>query len=96
METLRTLNELALRRPAATVVAVGTFDGVHLGHSAVLTEVTRWAEDLGALPAVLAFTRPPRSILGKAERSDLITSPAHRASLIERLGIRLLKNFAGM
>ena len=87
---VRSLKELKAERPAGSVVTVGTFDGVHLGHAAVVAEVTKWAKDLGCTPAVLAFTRPPRSVLGKLEGADLVTSPEHRALLLERLGVELL------
>jgi riboflavin kinase/FMN adenylyltransferase len=38
----------------------------------------------------MAFTRPPRSVLGGTEGADLVTSPQHRALLLDRLGIGLL------
>ncbi len=90
MKVHRSLEELAADRPAGAVVAVGTFDGVHLGHAAVLGEVVRWARELGAVPAAAAFTRPPRSVLGRAEKADLVTSPEHRALLVGRLGVELV------
>jgi riboflavin kinase/FMN adenylyltransferase len=91
MRICGSLEELkAARPPAGAIVAVGTFDGVHLGHAAVLRELTGWAEDLGAVPAAMAFARPPRGVLGGAESADLITSPGHRARLLERLGLELL------
>jgi riboflavin kinase/FMN adenylyltransferase len=87
----RSPEELAAARPpAGSVVAVGTFDGVHLGHAAVLGEAVRWARELGAVPAALAFTRPPRSVLGREERTDLVTGPEHRARLMARLGVGLV------
>jgi len=91
MRICRSLEELKTARPpAGTVVAVGTFDGVHLGHAAVLQALVNWAEDLGAVPAAVAFTRPPRGVLGGIESADLITSPKHRARLLERMGLELL------
>ncbi|MHC4914085.1 MAG: riboflavin biosynthesis protein RibF [Planctomycetota bacterium] len=91
MRIVRSLDELtAARPPAGTVVAVGTFDGVHLGHAAVLGEVLRWAEEVGAVPAVAAFTRPPRSVLGSVEKADLVTSLEHRGRLLGRMGIELI------
>lgn len=44
------------------VVAIGNFDGVHLGHQAVLTQARRIAEDLGAPLAVLTFEPHPRAV----------------------------------
>ncbi len=44
------------------VVAIGNFDGVHLGHRAVLAEARRIAGDLGAPLAVMAFEPHPRRL----------------------------------
>ncbi len=90
MQLIKSLDELRSARPSGSVVTVGTFDGVHLGHAAVIAEVVRWAKDLGCAPAAMAFTRPPRSVLGHTEGADLVTSPEHRALLLERLGVELL------
>ena len=49
--------------PAAgrgTVAALGNFDGVHLGHRALLKEAARLAQEKGALFAVFVFEPYPR------------------------------------
>src|SRR4051812_11819237 len=43
--------------PNGAVVTVGTFDGVHLGHEAVLAEVRRLADELGCPAVVITFDR---------------------------------------
>ena len=69
-----------------SAVSVGVFDGVHLGHAAILREVV--ARAAGAVPAVLTFRRHPRLLLtGKAPPQ--ITSLDHRLVLLERTGIKL-------
>lgn len=88
MRVCRSLQELRAARPGPTVVAPGTFDGVHLGHAAVLGEVVRRAGEKRARPAALVFSRPPRAVLA-GEPSDLVTSPGHRLELIARLGVEL-------
>jgi riboflavin kinase / FMN adenylyltransferase len=63
MQILRGLDALrsaALKNPVATL---GTFDGVHLGHQAVLRETVRWARDTGRIPAVVTFDTHPRNVL---------------------------------
>ncbi|HEX5629821.1 MAG TPA: bifunctional riboflavin kinase/FAD synthetase [Usitatibacteraceae bacterium] len=45
------------------VVAIGSFDGVHLGHRALLARVVDEARQLGAVPAVLTFEPLPRELL---------------------------------
>jgi len=70
-----------------SVVSIGMFDGVHLGHQAILeANVTRSAE-LGARPAVVTFRRhPKRELLGQSPRT--ITSLEHRLELFARAGIQ--------
>jgi riboflavin kinase / FMN adenylyltransferase len=90
MKIYRSLRELSSDRPEMSVVTIGTFDGLHLGHAAVLDVLLKWAQQLQATPAVIAFSRPPRSVLSSEGPVDLITSPRHRAELLESLGIELL------
>ena len=71
------------------VIALGFFDGVHLGHAALLRRVAEAARETGAVPAAVTFDKHPEDvILGKAH-VPLITSPADRSELMRRLyGIR--------
>jgi len=67
-------------------IALGTFDGVHLGHQQVLRELLTWARATGSDAVVLTFDRRPRDALA-GRPSDLITSVPHRLLLFERLGM---------
>ncbi len=70
------------------VIALGFFDGVHLGHGALLSLCAQRAKELGAVPAAFTFdTHPSSFITGVA--TPLLTTPADRAGLMERCyGIR--------
>ncbi len=70
------------------VIALGFFDGVHVGHGALLRRVTQVAEQLGAVPAAVTFdTHPDQLVLGTPV--PLINSPADRAALMQsEYGIR--------
>jgi len=70
--------ELA-RRPRA--VAIGTFDGVHLGHHAVV----RGAVDAGRTTTIVTFDPHPRTVLGN--RVDLLTTLERRLELLAGLGV---------
>ena len=48
---------------AQSAVALGYFDGVHLGHRAVLSAARAWAQGHGAATAVFTFTLPPKAAL---------------------------------
>lgn len=66
------------------VMALGFFDGVHIGHSALLERVLRISKAKDLTPAVITFdTHPENMIAGKAV--PLINSPDDRAGLIHRI-----------
>ena len=68
------------------VLALGFFDGVHLGHAALIRRTAERARELGASPAVLTFDVHPDTLVQKTP-VPLITSPADRAELVRRLGV---------
>ena len=68
------------------VLALGFFDGVHLGHTALIRRTAERARELGAAPAVLTFDVHPDTLVQKTP-VPLITSPADRAELVRRLGV---------
>jgi len=68
------------------VVSVGVFDGVHLGHQAILAANVAHAGTLGAVPTVVTFRHHPKTVLlGHAPRT--LTSLEHRLELFRRAGI---------
>jgi riboflavin kinase / FMN adenylyltransferase len=74
----RSAGELA-RVPRA--VAIGTFDGVHLGHRAVIGA----AADTGLRPTVVTFHPHPRAVLGR--EVELLSTLGRRLELLEACGI---------
>lgn len=68
------------------VVALGVFDGVHLGHQAVLSRTVRRAQERRVVAGVVTFDVHPDQVLLRAEPCFL-TSLEHRLRLIGRLGI---------
>ncbi len=66
------------------VIALGFFDGVHLGHAALLIEARRLAEKYGVEPAVISFDTPPcKTVDGLPV--PMINSPLDRADIMRRL-----------
>ena len=84
---IATFERSQLTPPAeGSVVSVGMFDGVHLGHRAILAANVERARELGAVPTVITFRRhPKRVILGRAPRT--LTTLEHRLELFGREGI---------
>ncbi|MCB9543575.1 MAG: bifunctional riboflavin kinase/FAD synthetase [Myxococcales bacterium] len=75
---------------AATAVAIGNFDGVHLGHLALLDEARRRARASGAAPAVLTFDPHPVRLLAPTKAPPLITTPADKEALLAAAGVEVL------
>jgi riboflavin kinase/FMN adenylyltransferase len=73
-----------------SVVTVGFFDGVHVGHRHVLGRTVEAGRERG-LPAVaVTFDRHPREILTPGSEPRLLTTVERKASLIEQIGIDAL------
>ena len=74
--------------PARRVIALGFFDGVHLGHGALLRRVGAVARERGAIPAAVTFDTHPEKLILRTP-VPLISSPEDRAELMRRCyGIR--------
>jgi riboflavin kinase/FMN adenylyltransferase len=58
---------------AGSVVTIGAYDGVHLGHQVVIAEVRRRAEELGISSAVVTFDRHPASVVRPESAPRLLT-----------------------
>jgi riboflavin kinase/FMN adenylyltransferase len=72
------------------VVAAGNFDGVHLGHQAVLGEAKALAKSLGAPFAVLTFEPHPRAVFQPGLPPFRLTPFRAKSLVLEGLGVDLL------
>jgi len=68
-------------------VAVGNFDGVHLGHAAIARRLREIAEREGVPAIALTFDPHPASIVRPATAPVPLTTPARRAELLLALGL---------
>jgi riboflavin kinase / FMN adenylyltransferase len=73
-----------------SIITLGSFDGVHRGHQAILKKVVDRARALKAVPAALVFGIPPRFARRNSERM-LLTTLAEKKDLVRRMGIRALQ-----
>jgi riboflavin kinase/FMN adenylyltransferase len=86
MQILRSISELSqLRGPL--FLAIGVFDGVHLGHQAVISTSARHAKDAGGTPVVVTFDPHPAKVLRPDDAPHLITATQHKIALIRDLGV---------
>ena len=98
LAVLRTPEEWQARHTSAgrrTALAIGCFDGLHLGHQEVLRRVVARARASGAVAGVVTFDPHPLRVLRPAEAPPLIATLAQRLEGFERAGIEavLVLNF---
>jgi riboflavin kinase/FMN adenylyltransferase len=73
-----------------TVVTIGNFDGVHIGHQALLHTVVERADRIGGTPVALTFDPHPMRVLSANGHPPLITLKEQKSELIARTGIEIL------
>jgi len=83
----RSLDDVTARPPAASVVTIGNFDGVHLGHRALLRGVVAAARERGAEAVVTTFDPHPMTVIHPDSAPPRLTTPAHRLALLEEQGV---------
>jgi riboflavin kinase/FMN adenylyltransferase len=71
-------------------LAIGVFDGVHLGHQSVITRAIAAAARTGGASVVLTFHPHPVRVLRPEKAPRLLTSTQHKTALIEQLGVSAL------
>lgn len=86
MRVLRSIPELA-QIPGPVFLAIGVFDGVHLGHQAVISTAAKHAQETGGTAVVVTFDPHPAKILRPQESPRLLTATAHKIALIKQLGV---------
>ena len=86
METFRSISELSkLRGPL--FLAIGVFDGVHLGHQAVISTSAQHARAANGTPVVVTFDPHPEKVLRPKTAPHLLTATPHKIALIRDLGM---------
>ena len=86
METFRSISELSkLRGPL--FLAIGVFDGVHLGHQAVISTSAQHARAANGTPVVVTFDPHPEKVLRPKTAPHLLTATPHKIALIRNLGM---------
>lgn len=70
-----------------SVVTIGTFDGVHVGHQKIIDKLVKIAEDNTLQAVVLTFFPHPRMVLQKDTNIKLINTIDEKTKLLESLGV---------
>jgi riboflavin kinase / FMN adenylyltransferase len=77
----------AYKNTRGSVVTIGTFDGVHLGHRSILTRLVETAKNDDLDSVLLTFFPHPRMVLQKDTDLKLINSISDKKQLLEAIGI---------
>ncbi|MBI1966822.1 MAG: bifunctional riboflavin kinase/FMN adenylyltransferase, partial [Gemmatimonadetes bacterium] len=72
---------------SGTIVTVGTFDGIHRGHQAVLAEITRRARARGLASLLVTFEPHPLEIVNPAAAPKLLTTTAEKREILGALAL---------
>ncbi|MGI9243765.1 MAG: bifunctional riboflavin kinase/FAD synthetase [Verrucomicrobiales bacterium] len=89
MRVLRQIGELGSIGEAIHL-AIGVFDGIHLGHQAVIHAAIDSARREGGVPVVVTFAPHPMAVLRPEAAPRLLASLAHQQKILEALGIEYL------
>src|SRR6185436_13896504 len=74
-----------IHRP--TVLTLGVFDGLHLGHQRIMQTVVQRARATGAVPTAITFDPHPRAVLHPESAPPLLQTLDQRLANLELLGI---------
>ncbi len=70
------------------VLTVGTFDGVHRGHRAIVEKLNVLADERGGSSALLTFSPHPKRVLQSDAKLKLITTTDEKLALLDRYGLQ--------
>ena len=71
-------------------IALGSFDGLHLGHLSLIHKVHEEAENNGGKSIVYTFKNHPRAVLNKENAPKLLMDNNEKAEILESYGIDML------
>jgi len=86
--TVQNINEFD--KEHSTVITIGTFDGVHIGHRKILERLIKDAKDSNLKSAVLTFFPHPRMVLQKDADIKLINTIDEKTKILKNLGLDCL------
>lgn len=82
------MDELTKTRPARdTVLTIGVFDGVHLGHQHLISRLKEKSRDAGLLSGLVTFNCHPKALLAPQTELPYLTSLEERIELIHGMGV---------
>ena len=88
---MRIIKDLAeIKRDTKSVITLGTFDGLHLGHQQIVEEVIRKSKLLGGRNYLLTFDPHPRKVIPGRNDIKLLSTLDEKISILEQLSLENL------
>lgn len=84
MEIITDISHFRKAQHPKLVLALGNFDGVHLGHWDILQKIGRRAQEIGGTSAVFTFKEHPQRVLHQKEDPPILTSLIHKLHLLNQ------------
>ena len=84
---MKTYTSISKYNKAKSVITIGTFDGVHIGHKKILERIIHSAQELGCESTVLTFFPHPRMVLQDDSSVKLLNTINEKTALLEKTGI---------
>jgi riboflavin kinase/FMN adenylyltransferase len=99
--TVQAVSWQDVRREGGCVVALGNFDGVHLGHRRILESLLEESRSSGLAPVLVTFEPHPRYYFKPQEKPSLLSTPAEKLALLREWPIEVIplafdKHLAGL
>ena len=89
MEIVTQLTALNVKYPGITM-ALGTFDGIHLGHQQIISQAVDLARQINGTSVVFTFSNHPLSIVAPERQPLQLVTQEDKAELIAELGVDIL------
>lgn len=81
---IRKVDFKAFRSPTVTL---GTFDGVHLGHQAIIARLIKRAKDRGSQGLLITYEPHPQRVVSPDDAPSVLTTLEEKLELLEKLGV---------
>jgi len=85
LKIVHSISSFVAEKP--TVVTIGTFDGVHLGHQKIIAQITSAAQEKDCDSLVLTFFPHPRMVLQEGTEMKQLNTIDEKTALLEQLGV---------